>query len=75
MFDSTPIVYSASLLHWLPFFALGVVLADVMLSGRPLSPWWLAGVVASVAYLGIVHVDNDAFPLSNEDWKQRARRS
>ena len=70
VFDSTPILYSASLLHWLPFFALGVVLADLMLGGRPLSRWWLAGVVASVAYLAIVHVDHDAFPLSNDDWKR-----
>ena len=44
VFDSTPILYSASLLHWLPFFALGVVLADLMLNERPLSRWWLAGV-------------------------------
>jgi peptidoglycan/LPS O-acetylase OafA/YrhL len=69
VFDSTPILYSACILHWLPFVALGVVLADLMLGGRPLPRAWLVLGAVSAAYLLIVHLDENAFPLANDDWR------
>lgn len=70
VFDANKYVYSAAIIRFIPFFALGSLLADHMLTGRRLSWWWLVGAAASTAYLEIVYLDANAFPLADEDWRR-----
>lgn len=69
-FETNPILYSAALPRFIPFFALGVVLADYMLHGRALPRWWWAAGLISLVYLAIVYVDTNAFPLADKDWRR-----
>jgi peptidoglycan/LPS O-acetylase OafA/YrhL len=70
VFDTNPFVYSAALPRFIPFFALGAVLADYMLHGQVLPRWWwIAGLISTV-YLLVVHMDANAFPLADNDWRR-----
>ncbi len=69
-FDANPYIYSAALPRFIPFFALGAVLADYMIHGRSLPRWWWAAGLVSVVYLVIVYRDAQAFPLADNDWRR-----
>lgn len=58
-------VYEAEILRFLPMIALGMVLADRMLTGRPAPRWLIPAAALSVAYLVVVTVNRDAILLSD----------
>ena len=63
-------VYSAVIIRFLPYIALGVVIGDWMLrGGRVPRWWWLAGLV-SVAYLCGVQIDKNTLALDDPDWRE-----
>lgn len=70
LFDTNPFVYSAALPRFIPFFALGAVLADYMLHGRALPRWWWIAALISTVYLLLVYRDAQTFPLADNDWRR-----
>mgnify|MGYP007071568719 CR=1 FL=1 len=62
--------YSAMLLRFLPFIAVGMLLADRMFHARPVPAWWWAAGAGSVVYLVAVTVDANVIEIAQTGWRQ-----
>lgn len=63
-----PYVWDSSFLRLLPWVAVGMLLARLMLHGKPLPGWWLLAAAAAGVYLLAVTVDGDVLRLSLGGW-------
>ena len=70
-----PYAWDASLLRLLPFVAVGMLLAEWMLTRRPLPGWWWAAAALSAGYLAVVTVDAQLLELSLGGWRTLGQTS
>lgn len=70
-----PYAWDASLLRLLPFVAVGMLLAEWMLTRRPLPAWWWAAAAVSAGYLVVVTVDAQLLELSLGGWRALGQTS
>lgn len=69
-FGSDPFFYVSSFLHWLPFVAVGCVLAHLMTTERAVPAWWWALGVLSALHLVVVSADASLLPWSIPGWRE-----